>query len=51
MQYDTVEDAERALKGTHLTNIGGRTISVEYVAREADGRRPWEQPREGRCLR
>ena len=44
MQYDTVEDAERALKGTHLTDIGGRTISVEYVAREADGRRPWEQP-------
>jgi hypothetical protein len=33
LQYETVDQAEDALKGCHLSKLGGRVISVEYVAK------------------
>ncbi|KAK9863604.1 hypothetical protein WJX84_000557 [Apatococcus fuscideae] len=39
IQYDEVESATKAVDNCHLSRLAGRTISVEYVAREADGRR------------
>eukprot|EP00891_Asterochloris_glomerata_P006920 jgi/Astpho2/6920/Aster-01787 len=38
VQYEKVEDATEALRACNHSRLMGRTITVEYVAREADGR-------------
>ncbi|KAK9787745.1 hypothetical protein WJX73_010631 [Symbiochloris irregularis] len=38
IQYETVDQATDAVKGTHLQDFMGRVISVEYVSREPDGK-------------
>ncbi|KAK9832133.1 hypothetical protein WJX74_000259 [Apatococcus lobatus] len=45
IQYDDVEAATAAVDSCHLSRLSGRTISVEYVAREADGRRIEDEDR------
>jgi len=39
IQYEEVDQAEAAMKETHLSRFMGRTISVEYVCKDPDERR------------
>lgn len=38
VQYEDVADAEDAMKGINQADYRGRVLTVEYVAREANGR-------------
>jgi len=38
-QFEDVEDAKDAMKGVNQMEYKGRILTVEYVAREANGRR------------
>nr|XP_011468913.1 PREDICTED: serine/arginine-rich splicing factor RS31-like isoform X2 [Fragaria vesca subsp. vesca]XP_011468914.1 PREDICTED: serine/arginine-rich splicing factor RS31-like isoform X2 [Fragaria vesca subsp. vesca] len=49
VQFETQEEATKALQGTHLSKILDRVVSVEYALRDDDerGERRYDSPRRG----